>query len=261
MFARNDTKLIQLLLDYKVLDINGALGQAIKDSNVECVKLLLHSGADVNDQFADGVCYHGLEAAAIDGDCEMIQLLVGNGANVKERSHALQGAAYKGQVEAVQRLVISKADVNAAPLEYLDPSTWKEAPTRTALQAAAGTGNLKTVQLLLEAGADVESEVLSELKQGTALQFAAISGSISVGSELIQHGADVNAPAIGEDGRTALEGAAEHGRLDMIQLLLNVEAEVRGSRAVQFARDEGHDGVVQFLLENGFEDLRMDEAD
>ena len=110
------------------------------------------------------------------------------------------------------------------------------------------------VRLLLEEGAEVERSSISEYEEGTALQFAAISGSIAIANELIQRGANVNAAPLGEDGRTALEGAAEHGRLDMVQLLLNLEAEVRGSRALQFARKEGHDGVVMLLLENGFED-------
>jgi hypothetical protein len=44
----------------------------------------------------------------------------------------------------------------------------------------------------------------------------------------------------------------------MVQLLLNLEAEVQGSRALQLARKEGHDGVAMLLLQNGFEnDVRM----
>jgi ankyrin repeat protein len=216
--------------------------------------------ADVNDN--PSCLYEGfaLEIAASSGKLEIMDLLLGHGANAREKARALQAAAHHNQVEAVRLLISSGTDVNAAPLCFMDAHVGDYAPPRTALQAAAGTGNLALARLLLEAGADVESEVRHEDEEGTALQFAAISGSISVASVLIENGADVNAPAIGEDGRTALEGAAEHGRLDMVQLLLNVEAEVRGSRAVRFARDEGHDGVVQFLLENGFEDLRVDEG-
>jgi ankyrin repeat protein len=72
---------------------------------------------------------------------------------------------------------------------------------------------------------------------------------MSVVTELVQEGADVFAPAVGVHGRTAIEGAAEHGRLDIVQLLLNLGVEVAGSRAIQFARKEGHDGVVALLEE------------
>lgn len=137
-------------------------------------------------------------------------------------------------------------DVNESPL------AWLEGAPGTAMQAAAGSGDLRLVRCLLEAGADVESN--NQFEQGTALQFAAISGSISVATALIQNGADVRAPAESKDERTAIEGAAEHGRLDMVQLLINMGAKTATSRALHFARCEGHDGVVALLLENGFED-------
>ena len=95
----------------------------------------------------------------------------------------------------------------------------------------------------------MRSLVPSEHEACTALQFAAISGSMSVVTLLIQKGANVKAPAIGVHGRTALEGAAEHGRLDIVQLLLKLGVEAAGSRAIQFAREKGHDGVVDLLEE------------
>jgi ankyrin repeat protein len=246
-------ELVRLLLERGVLDKPSGLRDAIGNSDLELVELLLYYGADVND--IPCLDAFALEIAASSGKLEIMDLLLRHGANAREKARALQAAAYENQIEMARLLLSSQADVNAAPLKLTD-----YLPRRTALQGAAGTSNVKMIQLLLEAGADVESKVRHEDEEGTALQFAAISGSISVASVLIENGADVNAPGIGRNGRTALEGAAEHGRLDMVQLLLNVEAEVRGSRAVRFARSEGHDGVVQFLLENGFEDLRMDEA-
>jgi ankyrin repeat protein len=247
-------ELVRLLLEHGVLDKPGGLRDAIYYSNLELVELLLYYGADVNDNSSCLDEEFPLEIAASSGDLEIMDLLLGHDANAREKARALQAAAYENQVEAARLLISSQADVNAAPMMVVDR------PPGTALQAAAGTGNLEMVRLLLEAGADVESKPRDKNEQGTALQFAAISGSISVASVLIENGADVNAPGIGRNGRTALEGAAEHGRLDMVQLLLNVEAEVRGSRAVRLARNEGHDGVVQFLLENGFEDFRVNEA-
>jgi ankyrin repeat protein len=257
LMAASDVRLIQLLLDYEVISISRALGWSIAYSNIGFVKLFLQSGANINDQFSDGVHNFGLVTAAISGDLNMMHLLLEHGANVKERSRALQGAACANQIEAVQLLLASKADVNAAPLRSHD-IVHGATPRGTALQAAAGNGNLKLVLLLLEAGADVESKVRSKREHGTALQFAAMAGSISVACELIQNGADVNAPPVGKKGRTALECAAEQGRLDMVQLLINLEAEVQGSKALCFARAEGHDGVAALLAANGFEDVFKD---
>ncbi|KAH7000914.1 hypothetical protein EDB80DRAFT_721172 [Ilyonectria destructans] len=49
----------------------------------------------------------------------------------------------------------------------------------------------------------------------TALQFAAKDGIFIISGFLIRHGADVNAKST-KHGRTALEEAAENGRLGMV---------------------------------------------
>lgn len=54
-------------------------------------------------------------------------------------------------------------------------------------------------------------------------------------------------------GRTALEGAAEHGRLDMVQLLINAGADShlpgrqRYRTAATLAVQEGHIAVANIL--------------
>jgi ankyrin repeat protein len=163
---------------------------------------------------------------------------------------ALQVAAKSGRLDAVRLLLEHGADVNAPPLADLCEFGGK---ARTALQAAAESGNLELVRCLLDVGADVESRVRSPREEGTALRFAAMIGSISIVTLLIQEGADVNAPAIGEYGRTPVEEAAEEGRLDTVQLLIDMGADSAGSSALNYARSRGHDGVVALLLENGFE--------
>jgi len=56
-------------------------------------------------------------------------------------------------------------------------------------------------------------------------------------------------------GRSALEGAAEHGRLDMVQYLLNCGAgakdpsETRYSSAAELAEKEGHYIIAKLLRE------------
>jgi ankyrin repeat protein len=72
---------------------------------------------------------------------------------------------------------------------------------------------------------------------------------------LLEHGADVNAPAAEWEGRTALEGAAEHGRIDMLKLLINAGAKITGPgenqyvRALKFAKDNWQTGTRGLLEE------------
>lgn len=55
----------------------------------------------------------------------------------------------------------------------------------------------------------------------TALQAAAIKGYLRIAQILLEHGARIDARAGVENGRTAVEGAAEFGCLDMVKLLLD----------------------------------------
>ena len=89
----------------------------------------------------------------------------------------------------------------------------------------------------------------------------------------------MNAPASKVNGRTALEGAAEHGRLDMIRLLLNAgggsrngdEGQVANAIALarenqffyicdlleaHFHRRERQDSELEMILDESHDDLR-----
>lgn len=243
-----DCELMSSLLEHGVLKSDCVLRYAISGHDLHLVKLALNFDAYTYCQV--------LEAAVISmAGLEIVQLLLEHESDPEEKGRALQAAAYLGLYEHVELLIHAGTDINA-PLPW--DTSGLEWAQMTALQAAAQQGHFDVIQLLLEEGAEVERSSISEGGEGTALQFAAISGSIAIANELVQRGANVNAAPMGRRGRTALEGAAEHGRLDMVQLLLNLEAEVRGSRALQFARKEGHDGVAMLLLQNGFEDdVRM----
>ena len=100
----------------------------------------------------------------------------------------------------------------------------------------------------MEAKEETDGSTTRTSTRTTPLQYAAIQGHLSVVHELVRRGADVNAPAWSDDQRTALEGAAEHGRLDTVQFLINVHANIHTSRALHFARKEGHDAVVALLM-------------
>jgi len=87
----------------------------------------------------------------------------------------------------------------------------------------------------------------------TALQAAAIRGHINIALLLIEREAAVNATPALKDGRTAIDGAAEHGRLDMVQMLLNAGAigdpfgQHGFKNAIKLARENRHTVVVDLL--------------
>lgn len=123
---------------------------------------------------------------------------------------------------------------------------------RTPLQRAAEIGDLQVIQLLLQQGASVNAPPAAK-GGGTALQFAAIGGYVGIAELLLENDADVDAPAARVNGRTALEGAAEHGRIDMVKLLLNVGAKIQGlgqrqfERALHLAKENGHLACRRYL--------------
>ncbi|KAJ5464426.1 ankyrin repeat protein [Penicillium daleae] len=59
---------------------------------------------------------------------------------------------------------------------------------------------------------------------------------MGIARRLIDLGANVNAPGARFIGRTALEGAAEHGHVDTVRLLLESGASVEGDGRKQYWR-------------------------
>ena len=120
--------------------------------------------------------------------------------------------------------------------------------TTTPLQTAARTGSLDIVQLLIDRGADV-NEAAADRRGATALQFAARRGFGAIVCKLLDHGADVNAPRpkgrTAPGGMTALEGAAQFGRIDVVQILWNATFglgfdQFQIERAMELAESNGH---------------------
>jgi ankyrin repeat protein len=100
---------------------------------------------------------------------------------------------------------------------------------------------------LLSLGANVNATSRTRgTSETTAVQIAAINGNFEILDLLVQAGGDLNAPPSGDDGRTALEGAAEWGRVDMTSYLLSRGADVEGRnnknyrRAIYRAWKNGH---------------------
>ncbi|KAL2816444.1 ankyrin repeat-containing domain protein [Aspergillus cavernicola] len=155
--------------------------------------------------------------------------------------------AVKDQQTALVKILLkASADVDHLP----------RGCSRTALQKVVESGNLELVDLLLEAGANVNANPASD-GGATALQLAAIQGYLVIARRLIELGANINAAKAKFNGRTALEGAAENGRIDMLHLLLSEGARIEGddrkqyTRAVRLAEMNGHQAAAKLLRSHG----------
>ncbi|KAI8169894.1 hypothetical protein K4K49_009879 [Colletotrichum sp. SAR 10_70] len=119
---------------------------------------------------------------------------------------------------------------------YFDPMT--------PLQRAVWKGDISLIQDFIDYGADVDD---SSSGGGNALLIAAHAGYFGIVQRLLELGADPNA------SHTVIETAAERGRLDIVQLLINYGVETSGRgrrqfvRSVALAEREGHHAIVRLL--------------
>ncbi|KAH8798179.1 ankyrin repeat-containing domain protein [Hyaloscypha sp. PMI_1271] len=200
-----------------------------------------------------------LAAAALGYSHSMLKAIIGTAIDLGYRQTdlsptVLQWAVYYRKSSLCQLLLDHGANINAP--HFYDIRCSGEDRARTALQAAieeSETANTSTlVALALRAGAFVDAPAHYQ-RGATALQIAAIQGKIALARDLIRLKADVNAARGLVGGRTCLEGAAEHGRLDMVKFLLESgvqttqEHRVQYIRAIRFAIEREHQRVADFL--------------
>lgn len=146
--------------------------------------------------------------------------------------------------EIVELLIQYGADINAPA---------RAGVRQTPLQKAAEVNNLEIVRLLLDNNADVNAAT-AIFDGATALQFAAIHGNCEMAIVLMNHGARLDvSPPQGPRGRWPLEGAAENGRLDMIQFLWNANGgpfdDKQCQNAMRLAVRNGHIGCRDMIGE------------
>ncbi|KAK7981126.1 hypothetical protein PG989_013583 [Apiospora arundinis] len=199
------------------------LGAAIEACSVgrghglEAVKILLEAGCDPN--------------ATINGRGYVFN----RGASTDSNLTPLLLAIQLKRTDLVTLLLEKHAQVNKEATLGIE---------RTPLQKAAELGCLEIVKQLLSHGADVNAAPAYR-GGGTALQLAAISGNCNIACILFEHGADLHQPP-SILGRWPLEGAAEQGRLEMIEYLW------RASNGKGFS-DEIYDRAIELAGGNGHE--------
>ncbi|KAK1966827.1 ankyrin [Colletotrichum sublineola] len=183
-----------------------------------------------------------------DTSLELLQLLHEHGTKMTPR---ILGESIRYDQKPVTEWLLS-LNIDLKETAFEDES-WSIPFGRTPMQAAAEQGNIALFERILTLGADMNEPPSTNDGGVTALQAASIKGYFGLVSKMLDLHADPNAPGAEIHGRTALEGAAEHGRLDIVQILLNSGVQTYGNgrrqyvRSIEFARWQGHHAVVTLL--------------
>ncbi|XP_029386520.1 ankyrin repeat domain-containing protein 50 isoform X1 [Echeneis naucrates] len=186
------------------------------------VKKMLDSGVSVNQlRSTDGQTL--LTSAAHEGSSNVVELLLAHGSDPLISDHQgqtpLSLASRQGHVKVLSVLLHwakSQAPETAVEMmEHIDNEGW------TALRSAAWGGHGEAVQLLLDAGADVDG---CDGEGRTALRAAAWGGHEAIVLTLLDYGARVD--KADSKGRTPLIAAAYMGHHEAVEILLDHNAQV-----------------------------------
>lgn len=218
------------------------LHTAVQKGDATKVQELLVAGADIKQENAGSMT--PLMLAAHRGDLDLVKLLLDAKADVKQstrRGTALYYAAAKGAAPVVAHLI-----EQGAVVEEMLPNGV------TPLVASIQSGNLKTVEALLEAGADPNRATPST--GITPLMVAADRGVPEIVDRLIEAGADAK-KSTGR-GATTLHYASARGYVPIVQRLLKLEVPVNatlpgGTTPLVLAAQNGRAEVVDVLIEAG----------
>ncbi|KAI7493390.1 hypothetical protein KC357_g1071 [Hortaea werneckii] len=230
-----------------------ALVEAARYGDKKIVEMLLDAGADVHAKDCSTIP-HGtvFNAAAEDGDKELMEMLLARDTNSEGRGHccseALVKASRKGHEDLVKILLAAGADAN-----FCDPYG------DTALTAASIQGHAKTVEILLAGGADANLEGgLYVNALGAAIIASGLNSEASekIVEMLLANGADVEGQSDHFTIPTALQLASNDGNKKNVQMLLAHGADVNAQpswygTAIAAATTGGHKEIVQMLKAKG----------
>ena len=181
------------------------LFEAVKNSDIDLVRKILAAGGNVNARDSDGATL-------------------------------LMQAAHLGNLNAVNALIAAGADVNVS-----DAHGWT-ALMKAVYNAELGKGFADVVQVLIDAGANVEAPIGYGIRP---LMLAAGYGETAVAETLLKAGADVMAR--NEGGLTALMMVKQKHYVDVINLLHEAERDAGVGEGSCSSKNAPDSHVVTFL--------------
>lgn len=262
---------------------NNALHHAVRRRNKEMVYMLVRdTDIDVNAKTQVGLT--ALHLVCINGDKEICQTLLRHGADITaktaELSTPLQVAIFSCNTSLAEMLIKQASSQLLDVKEFLNEP---DVDQDCALHLAAESRNVKSVELCLKYGANVNAQRSSLM---TPLHIAAMRGDLEIVKILCGKGADIHIKD--NEKKTSLHRAAYENRAEVIKFLISLgapldskandnrtpflEAVVAGSvesarllldsgadafastsemkNCLHLAVDNGHLEMVQLLLEN-----------
>jgi len=177
---------------------------AVETGNLELVKELIASGADIDHQDSLGITPL---MRASEGHLAIVKELINAGADINHQDSrgfsALMMASADRNLEIVKELLESGADIDNQDNNGI-----------TALIIASYNAQLEIVKELINAGSDIERQ---ENRGMTALMFATLERQSEIIKELIKAGANVNHK--NNFGHSILDLAKKGGSQEIIDIL------------------------------------------
>ncbi|XP_050302900.1 uncharacterized protein LOC126740776 isoform X2 [Anthonomus grandis grandis] len=273
-----------LLKHNALIDLESKIGTSlhlsVKNKHVNTAKILLEHGADVNK--ADSKGSTSLEIAAANGCLKLVKLLLTFKATIQtgeDNFTPLLAASFNSRHEIVKLILDERPDLNVN--HYFRG-------TVNALQLAVMVGNIQTIQILLDHGANIslankqgitaldiaclqnQTKIVKHFLNSIAdlnefsclvakcLYLAASHGHHEIVEELLKRKAEVINYKEPEVVLTSLHIAALNGHLETVNILLKYNANIDEksndeSRAIHFAASTGNSDIVKTLIEHGAE--------
>ena len=241
----NHDECLALLLPYvetTQVGFGTLLSACVHADHVACTEVLLQHWKSVckNEVFVRlKTMYSARVCPAMWSDPAVCRILIDAGADIETKDERgcspLHSACNSGALGNVKMLVEAGAGVNVTDNEG-----------STCLQDAAGCGHIDTVRYLVGL-----PEVDVNTGNYTALHYASAEGDADVVQLLIDAGADIEIK--NSDGRCPLHNACEAGALDNVKMLVRAGAGVnvtdnKGDTCLTVAAIFGHTETVRYLV-------------